>query len=132
LTLGIDFIRRNDAAPASVRVFPPICCLTQAAYIDGVFSRTNWENRIQPEAQMRTPHLHDFVRLSHDMPDRHVYHDDVGVVVNVSFAETTQYEVDFHQAGHDCPVHCVLEANEIEVVEEPLFHLHAGPNSELG
>jgi len=63
------------------------------------------------------------------MPERQIYHDDVGVVVNVLFASSTQYEVDFHRAGHDFPVHCVLEENEIRVVENPMFHLRPDPNS---
>ena len=70
---------------------------------------------------MRQPHVDDFVRLTHDIPELSLNRGVVGVVRSTWFAPTIAYEVEFHQTGLDHCTRALLLAEQVQVEEGSLF-----------
>ncbi|MGH7180308.1 MAG: DUF4926 domain-containing protein [Tepidisphaeraceae bacterium] len=70
---------------------------------------------------MRSPHVDDFVRLTHDVPELSLHRGDVGVVRSTWFAPSIAYEVEFHPIGLDHTTRALLMAEQVQVEEGSLF-----------
>ena len=70
---------------------------------------------------MRQPHVNDFVRLTHDIPELALIRGSVGVVRSTWMAPSTAYEVEFHSPGLDHATRALLLAEQVQVEEGSLF-----------
>jgi hypothetical protein len=81
---------------------------------------------------MRSPHIDDFVRLMTDIPELALNRGEIGVVRSTWFAPSVAYEVEFHQVGHDYQTRALLQPEQVEVDEGPLFNIKAlGPTIQV-
>jgi hypothetical protein len=74
------------------------------------------------EDAMRSPRIDDFVRLMSDIPELALSRGEVGVVRSTWFAPSVAYEVEFHQIGHDYQTRALLQPEQVEVEDGPIFH----------
>ena len=70
---------------------------------------------------MRQVHINDFVRLTRGLPELSLQRGDVGVVRSTWCAPAQVFEVEFHQLGQDVEMRALLDADQIEVEDGPLF-----------
>ncbi|MEO6434428.1 MAG: DUF4926 domain-containing protein [Tepidisphaeraceae bacterium] len=70
---------------------------------------------------MRQPHVDDFVRLTHDIPELALHRGEIGVVRSTWFAPTTAYEVEFHPVGVMSETRALLMAEQLQVQEGSLL-----------
>ncbi len=75
---------------------------------------------------MRQPHVDDFVRLTHDIPELSLHRGSIGVVRSTWFAPATAYEVEFHERGHDHATRALLLADQVLVEEGSLLPQESG------
>jgi hypothetical protein len=70
---------------------------------------------------MRQPHVDDYVRLTHDIPELALNRGELGVVRSTWFAPSACFEVEFHRAGLDHATRALLMAEQVQVEEGSLF-----------
>ena len=70
---------------------------------------------------MRQPHVDDFVRLTHDIPELALNRGEIGVVRSTWFAPSIAYEVEFHPVGLDHATRALLLAEQVQVEEGSLL-----------
>ena len=70
---------------------------------------------------MRQPHIDDFVRLTHDIPELALNRGAIGVVRSTWFAPSVAYEVEFHPSGLDHATRALLLAEQVQVEEGSLL-----------
>jgi hypothetical protein len=80
-----------------------------------LFPRMVWE------VPMRNVHINDFVRLTRSLPELSLQRGEVGIVRSTWCAPANVYEVEFHQLGQDVEMRALLDADQIEVEDGPLF-----------
>ncbi len=70
---------------------------------------------------MRQVHVNDFVRLTQSLPELSLQRGEVGVVRSTWFAPSAVFEVEFHHLGQDVEMRALLDAQQIELEDGPLF-----------
>lgn len=70
---------------------------------------------------MRQPHVDDFVRLTHDIPELSLSRGEVGVVRSTWLAPLLAYEVEFHPKGQPTQTRALLLAEQVEVEDGSLI-----------
>jgi hypothetical protein len=76
---------------------------------------------------MRQPHVDDFVRLKRDVPELCLRRGAIGVVRSTWFAPEQTYEVEFCPTGLDHNLRALLQGEQLEVEEGPLFDISKFP-----
>lgn len=67
---------------------------------------------------MRSPHIDDEVRLTHDIPELSLTRGEVGIVRSTWFAPTVAYEVEFHKVGLNFQTRALLLQEQLTLSEQ--------------
>ncbi len=70
---------------------------------------------------MRSVHINSFVRLTRSVPELSLHRGEVGVVRSTWCAPSEVFEVEFHPLGQDTQLRALLDSDQIEVEDGPLF-----------
>jgi hypothetical protein len=66
---------------------------------------------------MRNPALNDRVRLTQAVPTLWLQRGDIGVVRSAWLSSADYYEVEFQKPGESFPVHALIPATSLEVID---------------
>jgi hypothetical protein len=63
---------------------------------------------------MRNPTVNEHVRLVHDVPERQLCKDEIGIVRSVWFSPES-FEIEFHHPGEDCDMRVLLRPEQFRI-----------------